>query len=952
VTDRLGIRVHGARENNLRGIDVEIPRYALTVLTGPSGSGKSSLAFDTLYAEGRRRYVESLSTQARQLFGELSKPDVDAVDGLSPTVAVNQHSTAAGPRSTVGTLSEIGNFLRLLFARVGELEGGGYLMDADAIEDRLLALPEGARLTLLAPVLEERKGAQKRLLDRLRRSGLVRIRLNGELMDLDDELRLESGRRNSVDAVVDRIKCGAKSVRRLKGSLELALNLGEGKVRALVELPAEDADADDGGKTIAERKTDEWNFALAAPGQSALPEVSPSLFSFNSRRGACPSCQGLGRIRSLRESLLIADETRSLREGAIAYLKAARGAWLLAQIEALGEVLGFDLDTPWQKIPEDARRMLLNGSRRGELDIQLKSPKGRIRKTFPGLIPYLQRRYEETHSAGVRKGIEALMGDERCPDCKGGRLGPDALRVSLGGLDFARISALPLKALGEHLESLRFHGPRADVAAEILPEILRRLDFLMRVGLGYLSLDRGASTLSGGERQRLALAEQVGAAMTGVLYVLDEPSIGLHVRDHKALLGTLEALRDRGNTVLVVEHDRETIERADWIIDLGPGAGEHGGQVVAVGDLESIRANLDSPTGRSLRESASPRRRVPRETEMGWIEISGAEQHNLRGLDVAFPLGLLTCVTGVSGSGKSTLIHDTLYRHLARGRGLGTAEPGACRSLRGDEEVGDVIHVDQTPIGRSPRSNPATYSGVWNEIRKLYASLPESKVRGYGPGRFSFNVKGGRCDNCQGDGQRKVTLHFLPAAYVPCEQCRGRRFNRETLEIHYRGRTIAEVLEMTIERAREHFAEIPKIARALDSLTEVGLGYLRLGQSALTLSGGEAQRLKLAKELSKRSRGRALYILDEPSTGLHFQDVETLMAILQRLVDKGHTVIIIEHNPEIIREADWLIDLGPEGGPEGGDLLFAGPPSQIVTCERSHTGVILRELERSGEDCP
>ena len=942
MTDRLGIRVHGARENNLRGIDVEIPRYTLTVLTGPSGSGKSSLAFDTLYAEGRRRYVESLSTQARQLFGELSKPDVDAVDGLSPTVAVNQHSTAAGPRSTVGTLSEIGNYLRLLYARVGELEGGGYLMDAEAIEARLLALPEDARLTLLAPVLEERKGAQKRLLDRLRRSGLVRIRLNGDLVDLDDELRLESGRRNSVDAVVDRIKCGAKSDRRLKGSLELALELGEGKVRALVELP----------DSVEEGRSDEWNFALAGPGQVALPEVSPSLFSFNSRRGACPGCQGLGRSRSLRESLLVADETRSLRDGAIAYLKAARGAWLLAQIEALGEVLDFDLDTPWRQIPEDARRMLLHGSRRGELDIQLRSPRGRIRKTFPGLIPYLQRRYEETHSASVRKGIEALMGDERCPDCRGGRLGPDALRVSLGGLDFAKISALPLGALQEHLDALRFLGPRAEVANEILPEIRRRLDFLQRVGLGYLSLDRGASTLSGGQRQRLALAEQVGAAMTGVLYVLDEPSIGLHVRDHKALLGTLESLRDRGNTVLVVEHDRETIERADWIIDLGPGAGEHGGQVVAVGDLAAIRANPDSPTGRSLREAGAAPQRVPRDPDMGWIELSGAAQHNLRGLDVAFPLGLLTCVTGVSGSGKSTLVHDTLYRHLARERGLATDEPGVCGELRGDDAVGDVIHVDQTPIGRSPRSNPATYSGVWNEIRKLYASLPESKVRGYGPGRFSFNVKGGRCDNCQGDGQRKVTLHFLPAAYVPCEQCRGRRFNRETLEIHYRGRTIAEVLEMTIERAREQFSEIPKVARTLDSLVEVGLGYLRLGQSALSLSGGEAQRLKLAKELSKRSRGRTLYILDEPSTGLHFRDVKTLMGILQRLVDKGHSVIIIEHNPEIIREADWLIDLGPEGGPEGGELIFAGPPSQIVTCERSHTGVILRDLERSGEDRP
>ncbi len=942
------IRVHGARENNLRDVNVEIPRYSLTVLTGPSGSGKSSLAFDTLFAEGRRRYVESLSSQARQLFGELRKPDVDLVEGLSPAVAVDQHSTSAGPRSTVGTLSEIGNFLRLLYARVGELgDGGAFLMDAEAIRARLESLPAGTKLSLLAPVLDERKGAQKRLLDQLRREGLVKLRVNGELRDLDEELRLEPGRRNSVEAVVDRLVTGDKSRRRLAASLERTLALGGGRLRALVELPVERGN---GSQKVRESKMEVWDLALAKDGQRALPEVSPSLFSFNSRRGACPDCQGLGKNRRVREALLVADPARSLAAGAMPILAGARGAWLLAQIEALGTQLGFTLATPWQDIPPAARATLLGGSQRGELDIQLRSPRGRVRKTFPGLIPYLERRHAETHSAALRRSIEALMGDAPCPACSGRRLSPDALRVTLGGRNIAELSALPLGALGAALAALRFYGPRQAVAAQLLPEIQLRLDFLGRVGLGYLSLDRPAATLSGGERQRLALAEQVGAAMTGVLYILDEPSIGLHPRDQQALLGLLATLRDRGNTVLVVEHDRETIECADWVIDLGPGAGELGGRVVAVGTPAAIRAHPDSPTGRSLRAASDWRPRPARPPGADWLRIEGATRNNLKGIDVAIPLGRLTCVTGVSGSGKSSLVRDTLYRHLARGLGLAAGEPGPCRALRGGELVDDVINVDQAPIGRSPRSNPATYAGLWNEVRRLYAALPESRLRGYGPGRFSFNVKGGRCEHCLGDGERKVALHFLPPAAVPCEVCRGRRFNRETLEIHYRGRSIAEVLAMTVAQARVHFSEIPALARGLGVLAEVGLGYLRLGQSALSLSGGEAQRLKLAKELARRTRGRAVYILDEPSTGLHFQDVATLMGILQRLVDKGHTVIIIEHNPDIIREADWLLDLGPDGGPDGGELLFAGPPAEILSCPRSYTGAILRGLPRARHD--
>ncbi len=943
------IRVHGARENNLRDVDVDIPRYSLTVLTGPSGSGKSSLAFDTLFAEGRRRYVESLSSQARQLFGELRKPDVDFVDGLSPAVAVNQHSTSAGPRSTVGTLSEIGNFLRLLFARVGELGGGGFMMDAEAIRVRLESLPAGTKLSLLAPVLDERKGVQKRLLDQLRREGLVKLRVNGELLDLDEDLRLEPGRRNSVEAVVDRLVTGEKSRRRLAASLERTLALGGGRLRALVDVPAAGRAA---GASRARRErpsqVEVWDLALAKDGQRALPEVSPSLFSFNSRRGACPECQGLGKNRRVRETLLVADPARSLAAGAIPILAGARGAWLLAQIEALGTQLGFTLQTPWREIPAAARATLLGGSQRGELDIQLRSPRGRVRKTFPGLIPYLERRHAETHSAALRRGIEALMGDEACPACAGRRLSPDALRVTLGGRNIAELSALPISGLAVTLADLRFHGPRQAVAAQLLPEIQLRLDFLGRVGLGYLSLDRPAATLSGGERQRLALAEQVGAAMTGVLYILDEPSIGLHPRDQQALLDTLITLRDRGNTVLVVEHDRETIERADWVIDLGPGAGELGGRVVAQGTPAAIRAHAESPTGRSLRAASSWRPARPPGAD--WLRIEGATRNNLKAIDVAIPLGRLTCVTGVSGSGKSSLVRDTLYRQLARGLGRAAGEPGPCRALRGAALVEDVVNVDQAPIGRSPRSNPATYAGLWNEVRRLYAALPESRLRGYGPGRFSFNVRGGRCEHCQGDGERKVALHFLPPAAVPCEVCRGRRFNRETLEIHYRGRSIAEALAMTVAQAQRHFSEIPSLARGLGVLAEVGLGYLRLGQSAQSLSGGEAQRLKLAKELAKRTRGRAVYILDEPSTGLHFQDVATLMGILQRLVDKGHTVIIIEHNPDIIREADWLVDLGPEGGPEGGELLFAGPPAEILSCPRSHTGAILRGLARADAD--
>ncbi len=918
------IRVIGARENNLRNVSLDIPRYRFTVLTGPSGSGKSSLAFDTLFAEGQRRYVESLSSQARQVIGELSKPDVDLIEGLSPAIAVTQHSTLAGPRSTVGTLSEIGGFLRLLYARVGVIGAGegAFHLDRPGILERLADLGEGAAVTLLAPVLEERKGAQKRLLERLRKAGLVRIRLNGEMLDLDETPSLPSQQRNSVEAVVDRIKLGEKSLPRLKRGLARALELGAGRVRVL----------HDG---------EEWTFSEAGAENRPISALSPGLFSFNSRSGACPECQGLGTLPRLREDLLIADASLSLDGGAIALLGGKRGSWLRAQVEALAEELDIPMDVPWRELDEAQRKVVLHG--REGLKIQVETRAGGGRRGFEGIMPYLERRHRETSSDTLRRQIEKAMGRIPCPACGGARLGPEPLRVKLGGRNFAELSAFTLAELDAFLAELRLSGPRGEVAGEILPEIRSRLEFLRRVGLGYLSLDRGAGSLSGGERQRLALAEQVGAQMTGVLYILDEPSIGLHPKDQRALLETLEALRDRGNTVLVVEHDRETIERADWVVDLGPGAGERGGRVVAQGTPDEIRANSGSPTGRALVEAAGPPLGGGNQGNGSALEIRGARQHNLKNLDLKIPLGVITCVTGVSGSGKSSLVHDVLYRHLARQKGSFAGDLGLCDSVTGGEDLGAVIHVDQAPIGRSPRSNPATYSGAWSVIRDHFAKLPESRLRGYGPGRFSFNVKGGRCEACKGDGERKVTLHFLPPAFVPCEVCRGRRFGRETLEIHFKGRNIAEVLEMTIEQALEHFSEVPKVTAPLESLAEVGLGYLRLGQSALKLSGGEAQRLKLARQLGRRGRAKTLYILDEPSTGLHFEEVRTLMSILRRLVDRGHSVIIIEHNPDIIREADYIVDLGPEGGPGGGEVVAAGPLSVIQSCEASHTGAVLRD---------
>lgn len=918
------IRVIGARENNLKNVSLDIPRYRFTVLTGPSGSGKSSLAFDTLFAEGQRRYVESLSSQARQVIGELSKPDVDLIEGLSPAIAVTQHSTVAGPRSTVGTLSEIGGFLRLLYARVGVIGAGegAFHLDRAGIVERLTDLGEGSGITILSPVLEERKGAQKRLLERLRKAGLVRIRLNGEMHDLDETASLPAQHRNTVEAVVDRIVLGEKTLQRLRRSLGRALELGAGRVRVLHE-------------------GDEWTFSDAGGKNRPISALSPGLFSFNSRSGACPSCQGLGTLPRLREDLLVSEPALSLEGGAIPLLGGKRGSWLKAQVMALAQELSIPMDRPWKKLGEKQRRVILEG---GEgLKIEVDTRTGSQMRNFEGLMPYLERRHRETSSSTLRRQIEKAMGRIPCPDCKGARLGPEPLRVKLGGCNFSELSAKTLTELDTFLADLKLSGPRGDVAGEILPEIRSRLEFLRRVGLGYLSLDRSATTLSGGERQRLALAEQVGAQMTGVLYILDEPSIGLHPRDQRALLETLEALRDRGNTVLVVEHDRETIERADWVVDLGPGAGERGGEVVAQGTPDEIRANDQSPTGRALLESAKPLPDMGRKGNGSALKIRGARQHNLKDLNLSIPLGVITCVTGVSGSGKSSLVHDVVYQHLARQKGSYGGEVGLADSVKGGEDLGAVIHVDQAAIGRSPRSNPATYSGAWGVIREHYAKLPESRLRGYGPGRFSFNVKGGRCEACLGDGERKVTLHFLPPAFVPCEICRGRRFNRETLEIHYRGRNIAELLEMTIEQALEHFSEVPRVTAPLESLVEVGLGYLRLGQSALKLSGGEAQRLKLARQLARRGRAKTLYILDEPSTGLHFEEVRTLMSILRRLVDRGHSVIIIEHNPDIIREADYIVDLGPDGGPGGGEVVVAGPLSVIQSCEASHTGTVLKD---------
>jgi excinuclease ABC subunit A len=933
------IKIRGARTHNLKNINLDLPRNKLTVITGLSGSGKSSLAFDTLYAEGQRRYVESLSAYARQFLQLMEKPDVDLIEGLSPAISIEQKATSHNPRSTVGTVTEIHDYLRLLYARAGTPhcpEHGDALeaMSVAQMVDHVLALPEETRLMILAPVVANRKGEQLDLFGELKAQGFVRLRIDGKVHDVDALPKLNKNTKHSIDIVVDRLKVRADIRQRLAESFETALTHAEGRALA-VEM-------DSGTEHLFSAK-----FACPHCGY-ALQELEPRLFSFNNPMGACQKCDGLGQIQFFDPVRVVAYPHLSLAAGAIKGWDK-RNQFYFQMMESLAGHYGFDTTVPYEELPEEIRKIVLYGSGRESIKFRYLNEKGtRFDRshTFEGIIPNLERRYRETDSLMVREELAKYLNNKPCPECGGARLRREARHVLIGGRTLTAVSHLSLIECRDFFNLLQMAGHKAQVAEKIVKEITARLTFLINVGLDYLSLDRSAETLSGGEAQRIRLASQIGSGLTGVMYVLDEPSIGLHQRDNSRLLQTLENLRDLGNTVIVVEHDHEAIESADYVVDMGPGAGEHGGRVVAEGTPKQVAANPESLTGAYLsgrRVIAVPTRRaVP--NELRQLKIHGASGNNLKAVDLNLPVGLFTCVTGVSGSGKSTLINDTLYAAAARHLYGSAVEPAAHRDIEGLEFFDKVINVDQSPIGRTPRSNPATYTGLLTPIRELFAGVPEARERGYGPGRFSFNVKGGRCEACQGDGMIKVEMHFLPDIYVPCDVCHGKRYNRETLEIRYKGKTIYEILQMTVEQAHEFFAPVPVVARKLQTLIDVGLTYIELGQSATTLSGGEAQRVKLALELSKRDTGRTLYILDEPTTGLHFADIELLLSVLHRLRDHGNTVVVIEHNLDVIKTADWLVDLGPEGGDGGGRIIAEGAPEQVAAAATSHTGRYLARL--------
>ncbi|RKY66911.1 MAG: excinuclease ABC subunit UvrA [Candidatus Latescibacterota bacterium] len=909
------IVIHGAREHNLKNISLEIPRNKLVVITGISGSGKSSLAFDTIYAEGQRRYVESLSAYARQFLKLMEKPDVDYIEGLSPAVSIEQRTAGHNPRSTVATTTEIYDYLRLLFARVGvpHCPKCGREISSQTTEqmaDRITSLPKGTKVQILAPIVRGRKGEYRELLQDVARQGYLRVRVDGEVRSLDEEIRLERYKKHDIEVVVDRlvVKEGIRS--RLVDSLETALGLAGGVAFVDVE-----------GQIL---KFSE-KFACVECGTS-IEEIEPRLFSFNSPYGACQACGGLGVQMEVDPELVVPNPELSVEEGALVPWRRMRRGWLYYQLRRIG----FPLHKPIASLSERERKVLFYGD---------------PERGFEGVVEMLKRRYRETDSEELRSWIERFMREMPCPACGGTRLRPEALAVTVGGKNIAEVTAMSVKEATAFFRDLELSERDMRIAHQVLKEIRARLGFLSDVGLDYLTLDRRTGTLSAGEAQRIRLATQIGSGLTGVLYVLDEPSIGLHQRDNRRLLNTLKKLRDLGNTVIVVEHDRETIETADYVIDLGPGAGAEGGEVVAAGTPKEVAENPRSITGAYLsgrKEIPVPKRR--RKPSGRWIEIVGAKGHNLKNITVRIPLGTFTCVTGVSGSGKSTLIDETLYPALARRLHNAKVEPHPYDVILGVEHIDKVVNIDQSPIGRTPRSNPATYTGVFTPIRELFASLPESKVRGYRPGRFSFNVKGGRCEACQGEGMLKIEMHFLPDVYIPCEACGGKRYNRETLQITYKGKNIADVLDMTVDEALEFFGNIPPIRRKLQTLSDVGLGYIKLGQPAPTLSGGEAQRVKLAEELSKVSTGRTLYILDEPTTGLHFEDVRMLLDVLNRLVDMGNTVVVIEHNMEVIKTADYIIDLGPEGGDEGGWVVAEGTPEEVAKVEKSYTGRFLREV--------
>ena len=931
--------VRGAREHNLKNINVTIPRNRLVVVTGLSGSGKSSLAFDTIYAEGHRRYVESLSAYARQFLGQMEKPDVDRVDGLSPAISIEQKTTGRNPRSTVGTLTEVYDYLRLLFARAGtpHCPRCGRVISQQTIaqiQDRILALAPGTRVAILAPLVRGRKGEHRKIIEGIEKEGFVRARVDGQILDVENVPALEKQKKHDIDAVVDRLQVDPKNARRIADSLETASRLADGTITVLV-----------GSGANPEELVFSQQFACAFCNIS-FGELSPRMFSFNSPYGACEECGGLGTRMDFNPALVVPDETLTLDGGALAPMGKLKGDWGRSQLEALGRHVGFALDAPWNKLPARARHAILSGIDE-EISVKMDFAKveGEYRTAWEGVIPWLRRRYKSTSSESVRKWIETFMTIEPCSSCHGSRLRPEALAVRVGGHTIAEVCRWSVSRGLFELNALKLEGNAAVIGAPILHEIVSRMKFLGDVGLGYLSLDRSAATLAGGEAQRLRLATQIGSKLMGVLYILDEPSIGLHHRDNARLIRTLKDLRDIGNSVLVIEHDRDTILAADYVIDLGPGAGVHGGEVVAAGTPEEIRRVPESATGRYLNLSPPEIRDVVRRPLLAEkVVVRGARENNLKDIDVAFPLGVFTCVTGVSGSGKSTLVNDILHRALHRHIYGGTELPGAHTRIDGLERIDKVIAIDQSPIGRTPRSNPATYTGVFTPIRDLFSQLPEARARGYKVGRFSFNVAGGRCEKCQGDGVIKVEMHFLPDVYVTCEACKGRRYNHETLQITYKGRSIADVLDLSVEEAVEVFSSFPLIRRTCETLTSVGLGYIRLGQSATTLSGGEAQRVKLASELTKRATGRTLYILDEPTTGLHHEDVRMLLEVLNKLVDKGNTVIVIEHNPDVVLAADHIIDLGPEGGEAGGHVVATGSPYDIMQREDSHTGAMLREL--------
>jgi excinuclease ABC subunit A len=949
------IVVRGAREHNLKDVDVALPRDALVVITGLSGSGKSSLAFDTIYAEGQRRYVESLSAYARQFLGQMDKPDVDSIEGLSPAISIDQKTTSRNPRSTVGTVTEIYDYLRLLWARIGQphcprcdkpIAG----QTAEQIIDQVMTLPEGARFMVMAPIVRGRKGEYGRQLEELRGEGFTRVKVDGQVRLLEEPIELDKKLKHDISVVIDRLRMREDIRRRLADSVETAVALADGLVEVEVLDGAGGAGTSGGGEspgaaagrvlTFSER------FACLDCGIS-LPELEPRMFSFNSPHGACPRCTGLGSQMEIDPELVVPDPSLSIGEGALLPWSSSASDYYDQIAEAIADRYEIDLDTPWEDLTDAQRDLFLHGTNGDRIYITYRNRYGRRRSyttDFEGIVPNLERRYRETDSEHVREKIEEYMTLRPCPECRGARLRPESRAVRVAGLAIHEYAALSAVRALRWVREVQLGEVHRRIARLVLREIEERLRFLVDVGVGYLSMDRASATLSGGEAQRIRLATQIGSSLVGVLYILDEPSIGLHQRDNAKLIATLERLRDLGNTVLVVEHDEGTMRSADHLIDMGPGAGEHGGRVVAQGTAAEVERVPDSLTGQFLSGARAipipARRRAP----SGRVRVEGAREHNLRGIDVDVPLGVLCAVTGVSGSGKSTLVNEVLYKAVANRLHRAKSRPGAHRRVQGLDQLDKIIAVDQSPIGRTPRSNPATYIGLFDQIRELFSRTPEARARGYKPGRFSFNVKGGRCEVCRGDGQIKIEMHFLPDVYVPCEQCHGKRYNRETLDVRFKGRTIADVLEMPIGEALEFFAHIPKIRRRLQTLHDVGLDYMRLGQPATTLSGGEAQRVKLAAELCKVATGRTLYILDEPTTGLHFADIQRLLDVLQRLVDAGNTVVVIEHNLDVIKTADRLIDMGPEGGEEGGAVVATGTPEEVAAVPGSHTGAFLAGL--------